>query len=298
MEQYFIYINSFWPGFIDKTDTNNIDYFEKIFINTKLKNFIITHDINKANVLFESVFGESLLTYKKWDYTIKYSGEPFNNSKNFNISLDSEYNTLNNNIIDLPLCVYYINSNNFLYKLITRTYINKIPTKFCCFIVSNGSCEIRNKMFSLLNLYKKVDSFGGFANNMNRQIEYPYWSENFFNFIGQYKFIICFENTKKGTYITEKIINPYLAKIIPIYWGTHHIKNIFNDESFLFLEDETDEAYVKLINKIIELDNDNTKYLNIINTPVFTSKNLDYWNNNYTNEIISKNIDEKLMRII
>jgi hypothetical protein len=34
---------------------------------------------------------------------------------------------------------------------------------------------------------------------------------DFLNFISNYKFIICFENTKFETYLTEKIINPYLA---------------------------------------------------------------------------------------
>jgi hypothetical protein len=103
--------------------------------------------------------------------------------------------------------------------------------------------------------------------------------------------MICFENSKKGTYITEKIVNPYLARIAPIYWGTHHVKNVFNSESMLFLEDESDESYSKLINRIIELDNDPAKYLEFINKQTLNSFNLEYWKNHYTIESIAKKID-------
>ena len=291
--KYYIYVNSFWSGFVNKTDGNHIEFFEKLFLHTKINNFEITNDINKANVLFESLFGQTLTTSKKWEYKIHYNGEPFkNNVSNYTIVLDSENNTSKNNIVDLPLFVYYIHGNNFYEKLLSRPHINKVPSEFCCFIVSNGQSENRNKMFNLLNQYKKVHSYGKFANNMNGNIKYDYWTDEYLKFIGKYKFIICFENTKKGTYITEKIVNPYLAGIVPIYWGTHHVKNVFNNESMLFLEDETQNSFINLINKIIELDNDDEKYMKFVNTPIFTRSNLEYWNNNYTIESISKKMDK------
>jgi hypothetical protein len=296
MEKHYIYINSFWEGFVNKTNGIHIEYFENIFKNTIIGYFKITDDINIANVLFESVFGDTLINIKKWKYTIQYSGEPYKYiPDNYTITLDSEYSA--NNIIDLPLCVYYINANNHFNRLLSRAPIHQVPSKFCCFIVSNGQCKTRNQIFSFLNSYKKVDSYGKYENNMNEVISYPYWSEEFIHFMGQYKFIICFENTKKGTYITEKIVNPYLANSIPIYWGTHHVKNLFNNESFLFLENESNDSYITLLNKIIELDQNDEKYLNMLNQTVFSSYNLEYWNKNYTNDCISKQLDKHLMRI-
>ena len=303
MNKYYIYVNAFWNGFVNKTDGNHIGFFEKLFLHTKINNFEITNDINKANVLFESLFGQTLTKSKKWEYKIHYSGEPFKNDvSNYTIVLDSENNTITNtnitnknNIVDLPLVAYYIHGNNNFYeRLLSRTHINKVPSEFCCFVVSSGNSETRNKMFNMLNQYKKVHSYGKFANNMNENLKYNYWTDDYFKFIGKYKFIICFENTKKGTYITEKIVNPYLAGIVPIYWGTHHIKNVFNNESMLFLEDETNSSFINLINKIIELDNDDEKYLKLVNTSVFTTSNLEYWNNNYTIESISKKMDKYL----
>ena len=114
----------------------------------------------------------------------------------------------------------------------------------------------------------------------------------YLNFIGKHKFIICFENTKKGTYITEKIINPYLSNIIPIYWGTQYVKKVLNTDSFLFLNDETSKSsFIDLINKVVELDTDDEKYLKMVNAPVFTNDNLSYWNDNYTIERMAKKID-------
>jgi hypothetical protein len=296
VDKYYIYVNAFWSGFDNKTDANHIGFFEKIFQETKLNNFELTPDIDKANVLFESLFGKSLITFKQWKYTIYYSGETWpNDTSKYDIVLDSDNNITNphqNNIIDVPLFAYYTKNNNFFERLISRPHINNVPSEFCCFVVSNPNAYVRNRMFEMLNNYKKVDSYGRYANNMNNNYIQPgYSTEEYFNFIGKYKFMICFENSKKGTYITEKIVNPYLARIAPIYWGTHHVKNVFNADSMLFLEDESDESYSKLINRIIELDNNDEKYLEFINNPTLNSFNLEYWKNHYTIESIARKID-------
>ena len=90
-------------------------------------------------------------------------------------------------------------------------------------------------------------------------------------------------------YSTEKIVNPYLSGTIPIYWSSHHVNNVFNSDSMLFLENETIDAFQKLIDKIVELDHSDEKYLEFINRPVF--KNLDYWNTNYEMDVIAGKID-------
>jgi len=118
-----------------------------------------------------------------------------------------------------------------LADIINRPKITKIPEKFCCFIVSNDACNTRNKMFHLLNSYKKVDSGGKYCNNINYVIRHNYWSDEFRAFISNYKFIICFENHRLGTYSTEKIVNPYIAGSIPIYWSSKHIHKVFNRNS-------------------------------------------------------------------
>ena len=288
LSKYYIFINAFWQGF---TEGTNMEFFENVFKKTKLSNYEITNDITKANVLFESLFGNTLVNYKKWAYKIHYSGEPYSSdNSNYDLVLNSA--ETNKNVVDIPLSVYYIHENNLLDTLINKPVITHIPENFCCFIVSNGGCKVRNEMFNKLNKYKKVDSCGNYANNMGFNLKCGFSSKEFHQFLSSYKFIICFENTKISTYSTEKIVNPLVARTIPIYWSSQHVKNIFNSESMLFLEDETDVGYEKLINDIIELDNSDTKYLEFINKPVFS--NMNYWNSNYTIEKIANKINQVL----
>ena len=293
-DKYYIFPYNWWPGFNEKTDANHIGFFEILLSKTNLKNFEIIYDINKANVLLEAGNpNEDIHNCKNWKYKINFIGEPaLPQYEKYNLVLTSVNNITN--IVDLPLSVAYIHCNNFLPKLLNRSKIDIVPQNFCSFIVSNPKCIIRNKLFEKLNNYKKVNSMGGYANNVGGVIRYPYWSQEYFNVIGSHKFMICCENTKMETYSTEKIVNPYLARTIPIYWGSHNIKNIFNPESMLFLEDETEEAFENLIQKIIELDNDDQKYVEFINRPIFTGENISFWNNNYSLEALSKKIDDIL----
>ena len=293
MRNLLVYVNGFWKGFVDKTDANHIEFFENIFKSTTvLANYQITTDINEADVLFESVFDKSLVDAKKWKYKIHFSGEPFaNNHANYDVVMDSENTQAN--VVDLPLFAYYIHGNSLLHKLLNRPIITTVPQRFCCFIVSNGKSMVRNKIFEFLNSYKKVESFGNFNNNMGTVLQFDYWTEEFRSFIKQYKFVLCFENTKKGTYSTEKIINPFVSSVVPIYWSSHHIKNIFNDKSIVFLENETNHGVQTMINKIIELDSSDEKYLEFVNQPIIN--NPAFWEDNYSIKSIAQKIDKVLL---
>lgn len=293
MTEYYIYLNA--PGACDDPII-----FKKIFEKTaKFKNFEFTNDYDKANVLLESVFNSKMYNNKNWRYKILWSAEPWiNDTENYDLILFSK--KTEKNIVDYPFYVYYIHmyddKYNILNRLIERPIITKIPEKFCCFIVSNGDCAVRNNMFHYLNKYKKVESLGRYCNNMNFLLEHKWWTEEFRDYISNYKFIICFENSKKdgdsNTYSTEKIINPYISRIIPIYWGANHIHKVISRNSMLYLEDDSIASYQKIINEIIELDNNDDKYLEFVNRPVITD--LTYYNENYTIEAIAAKIDKAL----
>lgn len=288
MTEYYIYLNAIGA-------CEDVVVFKKLFEKTKLKNFEFTNDSNKANVLLESVFNIKMYNKKNWKYKILWSGEPWiNDTENYDLIFFSK--KTEKNIVDYPFYVYYIHTYNLLNKLIERPLVTKIPKKFCCFIVSNGSCTVRNDMFHYLNKYKKVESIGRCLNNMNFVLEYKWWTEEYINYISNYKFIICFENSKidgdSSTYSTEKIINPYIAGIIPIYWGSNSIHKVLSKNSMLYLEDDSIESYKKIINEIVELDNDDEKYLEFVNRPAITD--LTYFNENYTIEAMASKIDNVL----
>lgn len=288
-----ILFNGFWEGFSTKKDAVHIGFFEKIF-DGLFKKYTVTNDIKIANVLVESVFGHTLTQVKPWLCKIHYSGEARLNDPNM---YDIVYygGLLTQNMIDVPLAVPFIHLNGHLDNLINRRKILKPPPNFCCFIVSNGNCPIRNKMFQVLNEYKKVHSFGRFKNNMKALIPFPYWTKEFVEIISTYKFIICMENTKTNRYVTEKIVNPMLAHIIPIYWGSEQVFNLFSKDCILYLSDDTETCFQKIKNRVIELDQNDEMYLNFVNShsthdnPIF---NKEYWDENYSMEkITEKSID-------
>jgi len=294
--EFKIYCNGFWGGFTNRETTTgrmNVNFFADILSRTKLKDFMFVNYVQDANVLFESVFAPSIVSAKKWKYKLHYSGESlvrtdlYYPNKTYYETYDvvlCSHGAVRDNIIDCPFFVYYCYGSSRLEKLqpIYR-YIKAywlIPEKFCCMIVSNGNVATRNKIFHLVNQYKRVDSAGTYMNNMvNTDTDYEldchYTSEEFIKFIAQYKFMICFENTIEGTYITEKIVNPFLARTIPIYFGTSYCNQVFNKDAFLYLEDESEKSYRALLEKIKELDYDDAKYLDMVNQKVF-NPNFDY----------------------
>jgi hypothetical protein len=277
-----VFVNGFWGGFLTGDDANDVTAFQRLLSKTVLGPVEFTQNASEADVLLESVFGPSLLRAKKhlgphgdWKCTIYYSGEPFAppvHANEYTLVLDSEPTAGNN--VNFPLYLSYLECNGFLPRLLARPQVTRVPPKFCCFIVSNGNSPTRLRMFDKVQQYKRVDSMGAFANNMpgGQPLQAKYHTAAYFEVLSQYKFILCFENTKKGTYITEKLINPYLAGIVPVYWGTNYVHEVFNAESMVYLEDETDEAsFNRVLAQMVELDQDDAKYLEMVNRPVFST---------------------------
>ncbi len=154
-----------------------------------------------------------------------------------------------------------------------------VPEKFCFFAVSNPCNTDRVKFFIKLSKYKKIDSYGAVFNNTggfnSREAwinDYSSWGENYQRIAG-YKFVLCFENSYADNYITEKIIQAVGGGAIPIYRGAPNIGEYFNPRSFINYEDY-DCSYEKMIAKVIELDNDDAKYLQMLNTPFLPDNKL------------------------
>jgi len=290
----YIYPYNWWSGFMDKRDANHIGFFEELFSYTTLKNFEITTDLGKANVLLEAGKPDPAIKNRnQWLYTINFIGEPvLPDADQYTLALTGVQGI--SNVVDLPLAIMYIHCNRFLPTLQLERPILSVPSSFCTFIVSNSTCATRNKLFERLTRYKRVNSMGSYANNTGGSIRARYWSSEYFHVLGQHKFMICGENTKMASYSTEKIVNPYMARTIPIYWGTPNIHNIFSADSMLYLEDESDEAFDRLVARVIELDNDDAKYLEFINRPIFNERTNQYWKDHYTLEALGKKIDSVL----
>jgi len=141
-------------------------------------------------------------------------------------------------------------------------------TKFCSFIISNyhpRKNANRVELFRALSRYKRVDSAGRVLNNMDGPL--PGGSAAKVQFLSSYKFNIAFENRSRPGYTTEKIFEPMLARCLPIYWGNPQINEEFNPRSFLNAADFP--SMQALVDRIIELDRDEAKYLEYLRQPYF-----------------------------
>lgn len=235
-----------------------------------------------------SVFGNN---FKKFNCPrIIFIGE--NIVPNFNAydyGLSFELMNYGDRHFRLPL--YYVYLDNYIHqdKRVFETKINPedAKRKFCNFVYSNNlqADPIRENFFYELSKYKQVDSGGRFLNNVGGAVKDKY------DFQKQYKFSIAFENSVHPGYTTEKILDAFLAKTIPIYWGNPLVGMDFNKDAFIDINDypSIDDA----INAIIELDCDDEKYLQKLSVPYLNNgkfyndldddKILDFFENIFTN---------------
>jgi hypothetical protein len=257
---------SFWGGFLEHAH--------------ELKQLFeyVCSDI-KQDVTIMSVFGHS--GFNKNNVSIIFSAEPCNGmllpSPTINLIMAS---TEEDNVITTPCFAVYSYERNCwpIYK--TPRIIQKIPEKFCAFVVGNGGCHIRNTFMELLNNYSRVDSGGNFRNNIG--INAPHDHGEYMKFLSNYRFNICFENGKHPVYITEKLVNAYISGSIPIYWGATKVREWFNPNAFFYLEDDSEQGMINLIEQIKIVDSDPVKYLKMQSEPLIIGDipdcmNKDIW---------------------
>ena len=119
--------------------------------------------------------------------------------------------------------------------------------------------KLRKKFAQSLMKYKKVDCPSLVLNNMSpfdgKGHPHP---KNHLEFMSDYKFSIAFENYPTPCYITEKIVESFLAGSIPIYWGAIDIEKYFNPAAFIHCRNYP--SFQAVIQKIIEIDNDPQLY--------------------------------------
>lgn len=139
--------------------------------------------------------------------------------------------------------------------------------KFCNFIYSNKKADKkREEFFYLLNNYKKVDSGGGYLNNIGGPIK------NKYEFQKEYRFSIAFENSNDEGYTTEKIVEAKAAGTIPIYWGNPNIIEEFNPKSFVNCNQYNN--FLEVIEVIKNIENNDKLLREYQKEPLFKDENI------------------------
>jgi hypothetical protein len=217
------------------------------------------------------IFSDHGHEYLKYD-CIRIYYTPENMRPNFNqcdYAIGFDYITFEDRYLRYPIYLafnYYINTLKLAMKKHNLNNDNLIKRKFCNMVVSNGLNSNRLDFYKKLCKYKMTDSGGKLLNNVGGPVKSK------LEFQKKYKFCLAFENSSSNGYTTEKIIDSFAARCIPIYWGDPLIDKIFNNKSFINAKnfENTD----KLIDYIKKIDNDDNLYLKYLKEPII--KNSKY----------------------
>ncbi|WP_285658651.1 glycosyltransferase family 10 domain-containing protein, partial [Helicobacter bizzozeronii] len=139
---------------------------------------------------------------------------------------------------------------------LAREQKNPLERDFASFVASNWDAPMRNASYQKLNDYRPVAGGGRVFNTIGKPVS------NKHEFLSQYKFNLCFENSLGMGYTTEKIVDAYFAHTIPIYWGNPLVHLDFNPKSFVNVHDfdSLDEA----LDFVRYLDTHDNAYLEML----------------------------------
>jgi len=143
----------------------------------------------------------------------------------------------------------------------------KAKTGFCSFLVGyvDRSVGHRTRFFEKLNARRRVASGGRALNNLGRRVAPGLDAK--LDFLRAYKFHLAFENREVPGYVTEKIVDAFMAGTVPVYWGDASVKEQFNPAAFIDRRDfDSDEACIE---HILKVDADDALYLRYLSATPF-----------------------------
>ncbi len=266
----------FWPNF-----PKNDNYFYHL-LKTR---YDVEIDIVDPDVVFFSAFGNVKLRYRGHRCKkVFYTGENIaSNAYDCDFSFSFEATRENNAY--LPMWVLFLNwfgvphsderdisylldIEDLMTPVVDVDAVLKRKTGFCSFIVQNSKARLRIQFCKALQRRAHVDCPGSVLNNhppiggrgdQRRKVD----------FLRQYRFNIAFENGFYPGYVTEKIIQPFAARCIPIYWGGTSALRYFNRNAFVWCGDMITAD--RIIDRVLEIEHDPDVYARMISQPVFNS---------------------------
>lgn len=245
----------FWDNF---NETNNL------FYNTLKEKFNVEISDDPDFLIVSCL--SSPFEYAKYDCVrIMFVGENISpDFTAFDYVIGCDDITFSDRYLKYPLSLYCDEGEFVFPKRPTEEEaydILKHKKYFCNFIYGHQSYSgKREQLYTSLNKYKRVESFGTFLNN---QPDGKFVSgATKYNVLKESKFTIAGESVVYPGFNTEKIRHPFQNNSIPIYAGDPHIKKVFNPKSFIYMEDF--ETIDDLVDHIISIDNDDKKYVDML----------------------------------
>ena len=186
------------------------------------------------------------------------------------LSWDSDINLSNSVIfphgernIDLEYCKSFSNRERVFEVNFLRGALNKIEGHHLRHKIFDKSSEIKIPH----KWYPYLSDFNHDKNNRPDGNDLPngnpiegegkkeLWNRNAM-------FHVAVENSKHNNYFTDKIIDCFCTKTIPIYWGAPYIGDFYDDRGIIHFEDENE--LIDIINKLTPQDyNDMKGYIDV-----------------------------------
>ncbi|RVY73174.1 fucosyltransferase, partial [Helicobacter pylori] len=155
------------------------------------------------------------------------------------------YKLKDNSLYTLKKPTHHFKENHPHLCAVVNNESDPLKRGFASFVASNPNAPKRNAFYEALNAIEPVTGGGSVKNTLGYKVK------NKSEFLSQYKFNLCFENSQGYGYVTEKIIDAYFSHTIPIYWGSPSVAQDFNPKSFVNVHDfkNFDEAidYVRYL---------------------------------------------------
>lgn len=136
---------------------------------------------------------------------------------------------------------------------------------FCNFIYKN-KVDFRESFFHKLNRLKSVSSPGASCKNMPG---IGITVKDKINYQRRFRFSVAMENECYPGYVTEKIVEAFMAGTVPIYMGDSTIGNDFNLESFVFIESIA--QYDEAIERVFSIENNWSSYMSYRREPIYNN---------------------------
>lgn len=260
-----IAFSDFWQKFEPET------HFLFTLLNENFEVELVLPNEN-PDILIYSIFGDQHL-FINAKIKVFYTGE--NDVPDFNkcdYAISFQHLSFGPRHLRLPLFATYDSYQQLRQQ---PHQAGSFDRDFCSFVVSNGHCcdPIRTEFFEKLSKYKKVSSGGKYANNIGGPVD------DKFEFLRKFKFNIAFENSMVDGYTTEKIVDAFLCRTVPIYWGNPRINLDFPNDCYI------DVNSFKNINDaieyIIKIDNNQSLYSGFFKTNPIENNSYIEWEKAY-----------------
>jgi hypothetical protein len=137
--------------------------------------------------------------------------------------------------------------------------------RFAALIARADILGIRTEMYDALSTVGRVDCPSTLLHNDDTLK--TQFNDNKQNYLGNYIFNICPENSNSYGYVTEKLFQAIAAGCIPIYWGSFNAPElkVLNQDAIVFWDRE--DGCAKAVQKVRDLVSDSKQLKEFMQQP-------------------------------